>query len=111
MKTLIFSALALALALPSVASAEEAIVIQTHRHHHRHHYWNDNNNDRVVIYRDGQRLHRRHHGQVTFYDNGERAWRRHHRSGDLMITGSVYRPFHPHRHVIIQQYDNSDRDY
>ncbi|MER9298763.1 hypothetical protein NKI38_20045 [Mesorhizobium sp. M0621] len=97
MKTaIILGALALSLAAPAVASAQD-VVIQTHRHH-RHH-WNDDN---AVIYnRDGHRLHRRHHGQVAFYDQG----RRHHRS--VMITGSVDRPLHRHRHVVIQN-DNSD---
>ncbi|ESY64345.1 hypothetical protein X743_31245 [Mesorhizobium sp. LNHC252B00] len=97
------SALALCLAAPAVASADDSIVIQSHRHH-RHHYWNNDN--AVMINQYGQRLHRRHHGQVTFYDQG----RRHHRSG-VMITGSVDRPLHRHRHVIIQQDDNSDSDY
>ncbi|MER8846912.1 hypothetical protein [Mesorhizobium australicum] len=102
MKTaIVLSALALSLAAPAIASAQD-VVIQTHRHH-RHH-WNDDN--AVIINRDGQRLHHRHHGQVTFYDQG----RRHHRSSDVVVTGSVDRPMHRHRHVIVQQDDNNDSD-
>lgn len=110
MKVMILSALALCLAAPAVASADEAIVIQTHRHH-RHH-WNDNNNDGMVIYRDGHRLHHRHHGEQAFYDNGQRAWQRRHHGGRdaVVITGSIDRPMHRHRHVIIQQDDNNN-DY
>ncbi|ESZ68676.1 hypothetical protein X727_21295 [Mesorhizobium sp. L103C119B0] len=60
---------------------------------------------------NGHRLHRRHHGEQAFYDNGERAWRRHHhRSSDFVVTGSINRPMHHRRHVVIQQDYNSDYD-
>ena len=111
MKVMILSALALCLAAPAVASADETFVIQTHRHH-RHHWSDNNNNDGMAIYRDGQRLHHRHHGEQAFYDNGQRAWQRRHHGGRdaVVITGSADRPMHRHRHVIIQQDDNNN-DY
>ena len=98
MKTMILGALALCLAAPAVASADDTFVITTQRHR-------SHNNDAVVINQDGQRLHHRRHGQIAFYDHG----RRHHRPDTFIGTRSD-RPLHRHRHVIIQD-DNSDSDY
>lgn len=102
MKTMIVSALALFIAMPTIAPAAEADVVITthHRHHHR---------SVKVINDQGQRLHHRRHGTVAFYDHG----RRHHRRDTVIVTGSIERSHHryyrDHRHhpVVIQD----DNDY
>ncbi|QKC67590.1 hypothetical protein EFV37_35615 (plasmid) [Mesorhizobium loti] len=96
MKTAILSASALCLLVPSVASAD-AIVVQTIDITDTH--WN---NDRVVIYREGHRLHHRRHGDIAFFDHG----RRHHRSDTVVIRSPMDRSHHRHRHVVIQQDEN-----
>ena len=89
MKTMIVSALALFIAMPTIASAAEAdVIITTH----------------VKIINDqGQRLHHRKHGTVAFYDHG----RRHHRPDTVIVTGSIERRHHRHHHPVIIQ-DDSD---
>ena len=92
MKTMIVSALALFMAMPTIASAD--VIVTTHRHHHK----------TVKIINDqGQRLHHRKHGTVAFYDHG----RRHHRPDTVIVTGSIERRHHRHHHPVIIQ-DDSD---
>ncbi|WP_348642197.1 hypothetical protein [Mesorhizobium sp. B2-3-5] len=89
MKIMILGALALCLAAPAVASAQDAVVINRYHHHHR---------ANVVINEDGQRLHHRHHGQIAFYDHG----RRHYRHDNVVVTASVSHRHHRHHHVVIE---------
>ncbi|TPN76721.1 hypothetical protein FJ987_27985 [Mesorhizobium sp. CU2] len=95
MKTVLFAALVLCVAAPTIASATEAqIVIGTHHRHHHHH------RSAVIINDEGHRLHHRHHGTVAFYDHGRRHWHRHHRPDSVTVTGSIQHRHH--RPVVVE---------
>ena len=96
MKTMIVGALALFVALPTIASAAETeLVIRTHRHHQH--------NNVKIVNDEGQRLHHRRHGTVAFYDHGKRYHR-----PDTVVTGSISTRHHHRRYPVVIERDIDD---